>query len=125
MQKLTRLALVWLLVLPFAAVAGDSALKGQIERWEERFNAGDAAGVAALYTEDAQLFPPGSDIVEGSADIEAFWQTAIDSVSGGNSLETLEIHEAGDMGNYLVIWKKTDDGWLIKRDIWNKSTAEE
>ena len=39
----------------------------------ERSNAGDAAGVAALYEEDAVLaYPPGSQTV-GRAAIEALW----------------------------------------------------
>jgi ketosteroid isomerase-like protein len=35
--------------------------------------AGDAARLAALYTEDAWLLPPGADIVRGRARIEEFW----------------------------------------------------
>ena len=141
MDRIKRFLAVALLALMGSAVAlaGDSALKGQIEKWEKRFNAGDAAGIAALYTEDAQLLPPGSGVIEGRSAIEDFWQTAIDSVPGHNSLETLEAHkhgdvvveigtyseEGGDNGKYMVVWVKQGDSWLIHRDIWNSSASEE
>ena len=34
-------------------------------RLEPAFNRGDAAAVAALYTEDATLLPPGADMLTG------------------------------------------------------------
>jgi len=34
----------------------------------------DGAAIAALYTEDATLLPPDSDVVKGRAVIEAFWK---------------------------------------------------
>lgn len=43
----------------------------------ERSNAGDAAGVAALYAEDAVMaYPPGSRTV-GRAAIEALWESVL------------------------------------------------
>jgi len=38
--------------------------------WTAAFNKGDAAAVAALYTEDAYVLPPGSAMVKGRAAIE-------------------------------------------------------
>ncbi len=28
-----------------------------------------------------------------------------------------------DAGKYLVLWKKTDAGWRMHRDIWNSNRA--
>lgn len=126
------------LLMSVSAFAGDATLMGQIDQWEERFNAGDAAGLAGLYSEDAQLLPPGAGIVHGRSAIQAFWQQAIDAAQGEDSLETLELHELGDVaveigtyaedggdyGKYMVVWKKHGDQWLIHRDIWNSSAAE-
>ncbi len=42
------------------------------------FGRGDAAAIAAFYTQDGQLLPSNSDFVSGTAAIEAFWQSALD-----------------------------------------------
>jgi hypothetical protein len=59
--------------------ARDSAGQGCYSKPERqvrhRFNAGDIASVAALYTEDAVVLPPGADMVEGRSAIQAFWKT--------------------------------------------------
>jgi len=110
--------------------------------WESAFNAGDGKGVAELYTEDAALFPPGAERVDGKAAIAEFWQGAIDSGLADADLETVEVVEAGDLayevgavtlsapiadgervpvsGKYIVVWQHEDDGaWRMHRDIWN------
>jgi ketosteroid isomerase-like protein len=104
------------------------------------FTKGDAAGVAAMYAADAQLFPPESDIVTGGAAIQKVWQGVIDSGVKGMKLTTLDVVESGDLaaesgkaelhgadgpvlesGKYLVVWKRVDGRWKILRDIWNSN----
>lgn len=110
--------------------------------WESAFNAGDGQGVAELYTEDAALFPPDAERVDGKAAIAGFWQGAIDAGLADADLETLEVVEAGDLayevgtvtlsaptsdgdrapvsGKYIVVWQHEGDGaWRLHRDIWN------
>src|SRR5215217_1675267 len=48
-------------------------------RLEQAFNRGDAAAVAALYTEDAILLPPGADIQSGRRSAQARWRAAYDT----------------------------------------------
>jgi ketosteroid isomerase-like protein len=102
--------------------------------------AGDASGLADLYTEDAGLYPPHRAMITGAGDIVAFWQGAIDMGLRGARLETDEVDNEGDTaietgryrltaadgsvadeGKYLVVWKRVDDAWFIHRDIWNTS----
>lgn len=104
------------------------------------FNAGDGAGVAALYTEDAALLPPGGTEVNGRAAIQEFWQGAIDSGMKIDSLGAVEVDASGALagevgafvlsvpgdegtskvaGKYIVIWKRQGHNWLLHRDIWN------
>ena len=45
------------------------------------FLAGDAQGIAQLYTADAEVIPPGAPIVRGRAAIGAFWKSFIDSTN--------------------------------------------
>ena len=51
----------------FAQTGGD--LKAQISKmsnaWEKAYNAGDAAGVAALYGKDATVMPPNAEPASG------------------------------------------------------------
>lgn len=135
------------------AAAGHAAADARVDieaalaSFAEAFNGGDGAGVAALYTEDAALLPPGEARVDGREAIQAFWQGAIDAGLSAITLEAVEVEEAGDLafevgkftlqapgegdqkttvfGKYIVVWKKGDDGaWRLYRDIWNTSPAE-
>jgi uncharacterized protein (TIGR02246 family) len=147
MTRRIGLALLTLaLALPFPAFAqagGD--LKAQITKmsqaWEKAYNAGDAAGVAALYGKDATLMPPGVDPASGSSAIKAFFDGDVKS-GAKNALTTEDVTAAGDYavetgkwvatsaegkhldhGKYVTVYKKADGGWKIYRDIWNSNMA--
>ena len=101
-------------------------------------SAGDAAAVAALFTDDAQQFPPNSPMITGREAIQEALQNVI---NGGFNLqlEAVEVeghgdtaHEVGkytmifdgesvDEGKYIVIWKKVDGQWQLHRDIFNSN----
>ena len=121
-----------------------SAVRDEIAAANQRFMAafarGDAAGVAACYTPDAQLFPSNSDVVQGLAAIEAFWRGVMGMGIAGARLETAEAEEHGDIahevghytltaaggqtadrGKYLVLWRRAGGQWKLHRDIWNTS----
>ena len=104
------------------------------------FADGNSHGISQLYTEDGQVLPPNSEILEGREAIAQVWQGAIDAGVVGVMLEISEVHESEDSvyevsryqmlsadaqiidhGKYIIIWKKVDDAWFIHRDIWNSS----
>ena len=106
------------------------------------FARSDAAQVAALYTANGQIFPPGSAVATGSQAIQAFWQAVMDMGITQAKLETVELEQyndtaievghytlsgAGaqvmDTGKYVVIWKESGGRWQLHRDIWNSSQA--
>lgn len=108
------------------------------------FIRGDAAGVAACYTADARLLPPGAPPMSGTADITAFWQGAMNLGIKEAKLETKEIEERGDLaveigqytltiqtesgtvtdvGKYIVTWKNDAGAWKLHFDIWNSNAA--
>jgi uncharacterized protein (TIGR02246 family) len=103
-------------------------------------NRSDAAGLAALYTQDGQVLPPNSDFVTGREAIQAFWQGVMDMGIKGATLELLEAEGLGDTaysvgkytlkgeegqvldaGKFVVIWKQEDGEWKLHRDMFNSS----
>jgi uncharacterized protein (TIGR02246 family) len=109
----------------------------------EGFRRGDAAAVAALYTDDAVLLPPNSEIVRGRQGIEKYWRKAIQNGLKDVVMTTIELSVSGDAfhvigdytakisdkgqklheekGKYIIIGKRTAAGWKVHRDIWNSS----
>jgi len=109
------------------------------DAWTAAFNKGDAAAVAALYTEDAYVLPPGSSMVKGRAAIEAFWRQAAQQMTDAK-LTTVDVlplgrsaaREVGTVtlktksqppqevvGKYVVVWRKIGRDWKLATDIWN------
>jgi len=118
------------------------AIEKGILEFSECVRAGDAAGLAALYTEDACLMPPNSEMVLGRKAVEGFWGatisglglkdailTTVDLVGGGDTVAelgkfVLKTHPEGGepgetRGKYVVIYKRTDEGWKLHWDIFN------
>jgi uncharacterized protein (TIGR02246 family) len=100
---------------------------------------GDAQAVAAMYADDANVLPPGSDIVKGRAAIEAFWRQEAEQL-GDAKLTTLDVLPLGPdaareigtvtlktkgqppreiVGKYAVVWRKIGGEWKLATDIWN------
>lgn len=116
------------------------AIAGPIADFVAAFGRGDAASAAAVYTQDAQVLPPNSDVLTGREAIQAFWQGAMDMGVKAVTLETVEVDGAGDAlyevgrfalkgvegqeidaGKYVVIWKQDGGQWRVHRDIFNSS----
>lgn len=127
-----------------ALAAGNAraAIEAANKKWEAAAARGDGAGVASLYTANAQLLPPKSAPVTGTEAIGAFWQEVFDSGVKSVSLVTVAVEGRGDTayetgkvelrgadgqvldrGNYIVIWRKVGSSWKLHHDIWNTSVA--
>jgi uncharacterized protein (TIGR02246 family) len=126
----------WLLVLeittaaniqPVAAEDVRKAVEAGNAKWIAAFNQGDAAAVAALYTEGATLMPPNSEMIEGREGVQNFWHGAIQSGLKNASLTTVAVQAQGQdpqvvSGKYVVVWQKGSDGaWKLHVDIWNSN----
>jgi uncharacterized protein (TIGR02246 family) len=104
------------------------------------FDRGDAAGLAALYTEQGQLLPPNADFMIGREAIQAFWQGVMDAGIASAKIEVFEVEGHGDTaievskytlhaqggeeldaGKFIVIWKHVEGEWKLHRDIFNSS----
>src|SRR5689334_25266901 len=67
-------------------------------RFEALFNAGDAAGMAAFYAEDARLLAEHADLVQGRDAIERFWREAISRGRSASAVRTIRLGGAGSSG---------------------------
>ena len=139
-------ALALALPLPALAQTGDADLRAQLDKvdraWEKAYNAGDAAAVAALYTKDAKVMPPGADPAVGAKAVQAFFAadashgvkmalTQADAVGFGDyALETGSYVAKSadgkhlDHGTFMTLLKKEGSGWKISRDTWNSSMPQ-
>jgi len=108
--------------------------------WEAAYNEKNAESVAALYTEDGQLLPPGAGAVNGRAAIKDFWSNDIATQWAKMSIKAESSTIAGDWayrsgvwstespaltGKYLEVWKRVGDSWQLYKDIWNLDAMPE
>ena len=121
-------------------------IESSLAQFEDAYNSGNAAGVAALYTADAAVLPPDAARIDGREGIQAMWQSFLDAGVEDLALESVEIDAHGDSasevgsfsitapdgqggrvtvdGKYIVLWRQGEDGvWRIHRDIWNDNPA--
>ena len=109
----------------------------RMEAFKKAFNAKDAVAVSNFYTEKGALLPPQSKPRIGRKAIAAHFDNAFKSGVSGLNFRILEIDKAGPAttieigetqvkfgaqtvhGRYLHIWKKSNDTWLLSRDIFH------
>jgi uncharacterized protein (TIGR02246 family) len=145
MRRPWSLVLVFILTATTMSAAEAGGAREAIEEGDasfvDAFNNGDAAKVASFYAEDAALFPPGEQRVDGRQAIQAYWKGAMDAGLSDLSLQVVEVGSDGDLayevgrlsvdvpaedgdaktveGKYVVVWKREAGGWRLYRDIWN------
>jgi uncharacterized protein (TIGR02246 family) len=130
-------------VLAFYATAGMAQSKATIDKlndaWAAAFNKGDAAAIAAMYTDDATVLPQGGAMVKGHTAIQDFWAKTITDLSDAK-LTTVELHTMGEVmayeigtvtaktkasppqdvaGKYVVVWRRSGMSWKLAVDIFN------
>jgi uncharacterized protein (TIGR02246 family) len=126
--------------------AGVRALDAE---WAKAATAGNGDAIAALYTSDATLLPPGEPMVKGEA-IKKYWVDFGNGYAGPTELNTLSVEGSGDLayavgtfrmaltpkkagakplpaveGKYLEVLKRQDDGsWKILHDMWSPNAPQ-
>ena len=126
-----------LVAVPVAA-ADKSDIAALAAVWEKEYNAGNLAGVVALYASDGCRMPPNQDAVHGSDAILAQLKAgkdrglakvkiAVTSAESSGDLRygigTYEITGADgshvDHGKWMLVSKKLNGAWKTQCDIFN------
>ncbi len=105
--------------------------------FEEAARKRDTEKLAALYTADAIVMPPGAPFVKGRENIKQLWDSAIQQmglkevhlntldleVMGNTACEVgeavLTLESGGASAKCMVVWKKVDGHWRLHRDTLN------
>ncbi len=146
MRSLVPIICGAVLALPSTALSQDySGAEAAIHRgakaWAAGWNSGNAAAIAALYSQDAVVMAPGAEPAEGRAAIEGLLKGALEAAGGsqmnirpvevtrsdgwvvevGTFVETAADGSHRDHGRYIAVWKNVGGTWMLYRDIWNSS----
>jgi ketosteroid isomerase-like protein len=97
--------------------------------------------IALAYTENAKIFPMGTEIIAGRTAIQDYWTPKGSNKTIYHKIIPVEIEVIGDTaydygryegktlrgdgsestwkGKYVIVWKKVNNQWLIELDCWN------
>ncbi|MDO1451463.1 SgcJ/EcaC family oxidoreductase [Rhodocytophaga aerolata] len=146
----TLVVCAWMIFVSCQKEAGSleadvEAIKAVSEARAEAFRKGNAAGIAAHFTEDAILMAPDQPAQKGKAAVAAYYQALFDSYTPALKSEYEQVEVAGDLAygrgfaqvvltpkqggealkstaKYLNILKRQPDGsWKTTHDIWNSN----
>ena len=141
---------ILLLLLSISSYAQEYAGKGEdiniilenINEFSRLYVSAETDRLAAMYCEDAKIFPAGDDIIIGQTAIEKKWTLPKGAKVLSHKVTPKEIKIIEDYaydygyyegssinkdditsnwkGKYVIIWKKEDNNWKIYLDIWNR-----
>lgn len=118
----------------------EETFKAASATWAASYNAGNAAGIEALYADDAVVMPPNATAVAHAGLHDFLTRDMANSKAAGITLGIAsgKTGRAGDLawhdgtytitdktgktvgtGKYVEIWQRSAGKWAMVRDIWN------
>ncbi len=146
MKSIKSLIFIPILALASTTVASATLESNDIENfnnvWSSGYTQGNTEGLTGLYTENAVVFPPSSEILEGRTEIQAYLEGMrkagvseysifnVDTDIQENIIyesalwEATRVDNEGNItkleGNISNVFEKQNDGsWKIKFQSWN------
>lgn len=122
-----------------AQAPNEEALMDIVPAWANAYNAGDLDALAALYTEDAVVMPPGGERVQGHDALKALATSYIEAGAVQIELPPPDAYDVlgetawiegtyrffapdgspVDVGKYLDVYRFEDGMWRIQHHMWN------
>jgi len=121
-----------------AAAADQSDVAGRAAIWEKEYNAGNLAGVVALYAADGCRMPPNQELARGSDAILANLKASKDRGLAKVKIVVTSADSSGDLGygtgtyvvtgadgshvdhgKWMLVSKKSNGAWKTQCDIFN------
>jgi uncharacterized protein (TIGR02246 family) len=139
MSRIAFLASCFVVAATPAFAQSKAVFQKLLDEWAAAFNRGDLKAVAAIYTADAYVLPPGAPMVHGHKAIEALWHKIMQQLSDVKcttiNVKPLGPRAAREIGTctaktkgqtpqdvavkYAVVWEKSGRSWKLLQDIWN------
>ncbi|MCC2113486.1 MAG: SgcJ/EcaC family oxidoreductase [Hyphomicrobiales bacterium] len=119
------------------AFAQENPILQRMQAFANAYNAQDAAGVSAFYTEKGAILPPRSKPVVGRNSIARHYAEAFEGGVSDLKYRVLEIEQVGPAtaieigetqvkfkeqtisGRYLHVWTNVNGTWSISRDMYH------
>jgi uncharacterized protein (TIGR02246 family) len=120
-------------------------IKSVKQNFTDAFFRADAAGIAALYTDDAKLLAPGVPMMTGKEAVQSFYQGAMEMGIKEARFDTVEVESAGNLvceigkfaltvqseggessimtGKYVQVYKNQDGNLKVYIDTWNDDAS--
>jgi uncharacterized protein (TIGR02246 family) len=138
-MRFTTFAIAALLVFSPVAAQDKATIEKLGQAYADAFNKGDFGALSAMYAEDASVLPPGSALIKGRSNIQAymaqagqgftdFKMTTVDvkplGPDSAREIGTFSMMTKGQqsqqvVGKYVVVWQKIGNDWKLATDIWN------
>ena len=109
------------------------------QEWEAARANNDAEAMAAIHTEDAQVMPPNSPVVEGRSAIRSYYRNVFETQAVPAKFDEREVIVFGDItyrqgiyemelpagrteyGKFMELWKNVNGEWKLHRAMWSSS----
>ena len=88
------------------------AIRDVADAWVTRYNAGDATGVADLYTEDG-FYASAHILAHGRTQIQGYWTRGIADGGHLDFVRPIEIHAEDNLGYFLGKYQATNAGVTV------------
>ncbi len=95
-----------------AMSADEAAIRQIAENWIRFYNSGDAAKVAALYTDDG-YYLSAHILAHGRQAIQAYWERGIKAGGHMDFIKPLTIYYTGDLAYCAGIYQATNAGVTV------------